>query len=75
MKESLLSTTQEGGDTKSGSSIYSDIHDIHTLLDMLPDISNEKIKMEVTGLTQKILALQGLIMSKINEIEEKKEKL
>jgi hypothetical protein len=42
---------------------------------MLPDISNEKIKMEVTGLTQKILALQGLIMSKINEIEEKKEKL
>jgi hypothetical protein len=42
---------------------------------MLPNISNEKIKREMIGLTQKILALQGVIMSKINEIDEKKEKL
>jgi len=42
---------------------------------MLPDVSNEKVKKEILGLTQKILALQGVILSKVNDINEKKEKI
>jgi hypothetical protein len=42
---------------------------------MLPDVSNEKVKKEILGLTQKILTLQGLILSKVNDINDKKEKL
>jgi hypothetical protein len=73
MKESLPSP--EEGDTESGRRIHSDIHDIHSLLNLLPDISNEKVKKEILDLTQKILALQGLILTKVNEINDKKEKL
>lgn len=73
MKESLPSP--EKGEPESGRRIHSDIHDIHNLLNMLPDISNEKVKKEILGLTQKILALQGLILSKVNEINDKKDRL
>ena len=73
MRESLQS--HEENEPESGRRIHSDIHDIHNLLNMLPDISNEKVKKEILGLTQKILALQGLILSKVNDINEKKEKL
>jgi hypothetical protein len=73
MKESLPSP--EEGEPESGRRIHGDIHDIHNLLNMLPDISNEKVKKEILGLTQKILTLQGLILSKVNEINEKKDKL
>jgi len=73
MKES--SQSQEKEDTESGRRIHSDIHDIHSLLDLLPDISNEKVKKEILNLTHKILTLQGVILSKVNEIDEKKKKL
>lgn len=73
MKESLPSL--EESEPESGRRIHSDIHDIHNLLNMLPDISNEKVKKEILGLTQKILALQGLILSKVNEINDKKDRL
>ena len=73
MKESLPSP--EEGDTKNGRDVLGDISDVHTLLDMLSNISNEKVKKEILVLTQKILTLQGLILSKVNDINEKKEKL
>ena len=73
MKESLPSP--EEGDTENGRRIHGDLHDIHNLLNLLPDIHNEAIKKEILGLTQKILALQGVILSKVNDINEKKEKL
>ena len=69
MTESLQS--KEDGDTESGNSISSDIHSIHTLLDSLPDSSNEEIKTRVFNLTTEILKLQGLIMTKVNEIDSK----
>jgi hypothetical protein len=71
MKESLPS--QEGSDKENGRRIHGDLHDIHSLLNLLPDISNEQVKKEILGLTQKIPALQGLILSKVNEINDKKE--
>ena len=70
MKESLQSN--EGGDTENGNSISDDIHSIHTLLDSLPPASNEEIKTKVFNLTNEILKLQGLIMTKINDIDSKK---
>jgi hypothetical protein len=75
MKESLPSDSPEEGDTENGRSVLGDISDVHNLLNMLSDISNEKVKKEILGLTQQILTLQGLILSKVNEIEEKKDKL
>lgn len=72
MKESLPSP--EGEDKENGRRIHSDLHDIHSLLNILPDVSNEKVKKEILGLTQKILTLQGLILSKVNDINEKKDK-
>jgi hypothetical protein len=73
MKESLPS--QEEGDTKNGRRIHGDLHDIHNLLNLLPNISNEAVKKEILNLTQRILTLQGVILSKVNDINEKKEKL
>jgi hypothetical protein len=73
MKESLPSQEEEG--TENGRRIHGDLHDIHSLLNLLPDISNESVKKEILGLTQRILALQGVILSKVNDINEKKEKL
>jgi hypothetical protein len=73
MKESLPSP--EEGEPENGRRIHSDIHDIHSLLGVLSDISNEKVKKEILGLTQKILTLQGLILSKVNDINDKKDKL
>jgi len=73
MKESLPSPEED--DKENGRRIHSDLHDIHNLLNMLPDVSNEKVKKEILGLTQKILALQGVILSKVNDINEKKEKI
>jgi hypothetical protein len=70
MTESLQSN--EEGDTENGSSISNDIHSIHTLLDSLPSAPNEEIKTKVFNLTTEILKLQGLIMSKVNEIDSKK---
>ena len=69
MKESLQSNADGG--TGSGNSISSDIRSIHTLLDSLPDSSNEEIKTKVFNLTTEILKLQGLIMAKVNEIDSK----
>lgn len=73
MKESLPSPA--GDDIENGRRIHGDLHDIHNLLNLLPDIHNETVKKEILGLTQKILALQGVILLKVNEINEKKEKL
>ena len=70
MTESLQS--KEDGDTESGRSISDDIHSIHTLLDILPSASNEEIKTKVFNLTTEILKLQGLIMTKVNDIDSKK---
>jgi hypothetical protein len=75
MKESEQSATPEESDTENGRRIHGDIHDIHSLLNILSDISNEEVKEEVFNLTQKILTLQGLILTKVNEIQSKKEKL
>jgi hypothetical protein len=75
MKESLPSNIQDESDTENGRRIHGDIHDIHNLLNLLPDISNEEVKKEILSLTQKILTLQGLILSKVNDIEDKKDKL
>jgi hypothetical protein len=72
MKESLPSPEED--DKENGRRIHGDLHDIHNLLNMLPDVSNEKVKKEILGLTQKILALQGLILSKVNDINDKKDK-
>jgi len=73
MKESLPS--QEEGEPENGRRIHSDLHDIHNLLGVLSDISNEEVKKEILDLTQKILTLQGLILSKVNDINDKKDKL
>jgi hypothetical protein len=67
MTESLQSN--EGGDTESGDSVSGDIHTVHNLSDSLPIASDEEIK--VFSLTTEILKLQGLIMTKVNEIESK----
>jgi hypothetical protein len=67
MTESLQSN--EGGDTESGDSVSGDIHTVHNLPDSLPIASDEEIK--VFSLTTEILKLQGLIMTKVNEIESK----
>jgi hypothetical protein len=73
MKESLPSPEED--DTENGRRIHGDLHDIHSLLNLLPNISNESVKQEILDLTQKILLLQGVILSKVNEIDDKKEKL
>jgi hypothetical protein len=67
MTESLQSN--EDGDTESGDSVSDDIHTVHNLPDSLPIASDEEIK--VFNLTTEILKLQGLIMTKVNEIESK----
>jgi hypothetical protein len=68
MKESLQS--KEDGDTESGKSVSSDIHTVHNLSDSLPIASDEEIKF--FNLTTEILKLQGLIMTKVNDIDSKK---
>jgi hypothetical protein len=68
MKESLQS--KEDGDTESGKSVSSDIHTVHNLPDSLPIASDEEIKF--FNLTTEILKLQGLIMTKVNDIDSKK---
>jgi len=67
MTESLQSNAD--GDTESGDSVSNDIHTVHNLPDSLPIASDEEIK--VFNLTTEILKLQGLIMTKVNEIESK----
>jgi hypothetical protein len=73
MKESLPSP--EEGDTENGRRSDSDLHHVHSLLNLLPNISNEAVKKEILSLTQRILTLQGVILSKVNDINQKKEKL
>jgi hypothetical protein len=66
MKESLQSN--EDGDTENGDSVSDDIHSIHNLPDCVSPAFNE----EVAKMFGEILTLQGLVISKINDIKTKK---